>query len=113
MPGSSTTTPKDPISATATWGDAPSKPSCHSLVKKVKWTNERAQHAVPAAAGRGQIAGALTVPRQSAEAEGLTVHPAHLPFRGTQLLAWIILFVAGLFEVGWAVGLKYTHESIV
>ena len=23
-------------------------------------------------------------------------------------MAWIILFVAGLFEVGWAVGLKYT-----
>jgi quaternary ammonium compound-resistance protein SugE len=24
-------------------------------------------------------------------------------------MAWMILFVAGLFEVGWAVGLKYTH----
>ena len=24
-------------------------------------------------------------------------------------MAWVILFVAGLFEVGWAVGLKYTH----
>ncbi len=24
-------------------------------------------------------------------------------------MAWIILFVAGLFEVGWAVGLKYTE----
>ncbi|WP_095170316.1 quaternary ammonium compound efflux SMR transporter SugE [Pseudomonas sp. Irchel 3H3] len=23
-------------------------------------------------------------------------------------MAWIILFFAGLFEVGWAVGLKYT-----
>ena len=23
-------------------------------------------------------------------------------------MAWVILFVAGLFEVGWAVGLKYT-----
>jgi quaternary ammonium compound-resistance protein SugE len=23
-------------------------------------------------------------------------------------MAWIILFVAGLFEIGWAVGLKYT-----
>jgi len=23
-------------------------------------------------------------------------------------MAWIILFCAGLFEVGWAVGLKYT-----
>jgi quaternary ammonium compound-resistance protein SugE len=22
---------------------------------------------------------------------------------------WIILFVAALFEVGWAIGLKYTH----
>jgi quaternary ammonium compound-resistance protein SugE len=24
-------------------------------------------------------------------------------------MAWIILLVAGLFEVGWAVGMKYTH----
>jgi quaternary ammonium compound-resistance protein SugE len=24
-------------------------------------------------------------------------------------MAWFYLFVAGLFEVGWAVGLKYTH----
>jgi quaternary ammonium compound-resistance protein SugE len=23
-------------------------------------------------------------------------------------MAWVVLFVAGLFEVGWAVGLKYT-----
>lgn len=23
-------------------------------------------------------------------------------------MAWIVLFVAGLFEIGWAVGLKYT-----
>ena len=23
-------------------------------------------------------------------------------------MAWLILFLAGLFEVGWAVGLKYT-----
>lgn len=27
--------------------------------------------------------------------------------KGT-LMAWIILVVAGLFEVGWAIGLKYT-----
>ncbi|VFS92461.1 Quaternary ammonium compound-resistance protein sugE [Kluyvera cryocrescens] len=24
-------------------------------------------------------------------------------------MSWIILFVAGLLEVVWAVGLKYTH----
>lgn len=24
-------------------------------------------------------------------------------------MAWIILSVAGLFETGWAIGLKYTH----
>jgi quaternary ammonium compound-resistance protein SugE len=24
-------------------------------------------------------------------------------------MAWVILVCAGLFEVGWAVGLKYTH----
>jgi quaternary ammonium compound-resistance protein SugE len=23
-------------------------------------------------------------------------------------LAWILLLVAGLFEIGWAIGLKYT-----
>jgi len=25
-----------------------------------------------------------------------------------QQLPWLILFVAGLFEIGWAIGLKYT-----
>ena len=24
-------------------------------------------------------------------------------------MAWVVLFVAGLFEVGWAVAFKYTH----
>jgi quaternary ammonium compound-resistance protein SugE len=24
-------------------------------------------------------------------------------------MAWIIVAIAGLFEVGWAIGLKYTH----
>jgi quaternary ammonium compound-resistance protein SugE len=24
-------------------------------------------------------------------------------------MAWAVLFVAGLLEIGWAVGLKYTH----
>ncbi|MBN8951696.1 MULTISPECIES: quaternary ammonium compound efflux SMR transporter SugE [unclassified Rhizobium] len=24
-------------------------------------------------------------------------------------MAWFLLFLAGLFEIGWAVGLKYTH----
>ena len=24
-------------------------------------------------------------------------------------MAWIYLFFAGLFEIGWAIGLKYTH----
>ncbi|MCR5878396.1 quaternary ammonium compound efflux SMR transporter SugE [Phenylobacterium sp. J367] len=23
-------------------------------------------------------------------------------------MAWVILFIAGLFEIGWAIGLKYT-----
>ena len=27
----------------------------------------------------------------------------------TQTVAWIVLFVAGLCEIGWAVGLKYTE----
>ena len=25
-------------------------------------------------------------------------------------MAWVILLVAGLFEIGWAVGLKYTES---
>lgn len=25
------------------------------------------------------------------------------------MMSWIVLFAAGLFEIGWAVGLKYTH----
>ena len=24
-------------------------------------------------------------------------------------MAWFYLFVAGLFEIAWAIGLKYTH----
>ena len=24
-------------------------------------------------------------------------------------MAWVVLFIAGLFEIGWAVGLKYTE----
>ncbi len=24
-------------------------------------------------------------------------------------MAWLYLFIAGLFEIGWAIGLKYTH----
>ena len=24
-------------------------------------------------------------------------------------MAWTYLFIAGLFEIGWAVGMKYTH----
>ena len=24
-------------------------------------------------------------------------------------MAWVLLFIAGLFEIGWAIGLKYTY----
>jgi len=30
-------------------------------------------------------------------------------FRKEVAMAWFILFLAGLFEIGWAVGLKYTE----
>jgi quaternary ammonium compound-resistance protein SugE len=30
-------------------------------------------------------------------------------FGGCFSMSWIILFIAGLFEIGWAVGLKQTH----
>jgi multidrug transporter EmrE-like cation transporter len=30
---------------------------------------------------------------------------------GAREMAWVILVVAGLFEVGWAVGLKYTRKG--
>lgn len=26
-------------------------------------------------------------------------------------MSWIVLFIAGLFEIGWAIGLKYTEVS--
>jgi quaternary ammonium compound-resistance protein SugE len=29
--------------------------------------------------------------------------------RKAVIVAWVILVVAGLFEIGWAIGLKYTH----
>lgn len=29
--------------------------------------------------------------------------------QASSTLAWVILFVAGLFEVAWAIGLKYTE----
>jgi quaternary ammonium compound-resistance protein SugE len=35
--------------------------------------------------------------------DGLAVDHGVVP------VAWIVLFAAGLFEVGWAVGLKYTE----
>jgi len=31
------------------------------------------------------------------------------PAREVLVMNWTILFIAGLFEIGWAVGLKYTH----
>jgi quaternary ammonium compound-resistance protein SugE len=31
------------------------------------------------------------------------------PQIGEALMNWLVLIVAGLFEVGWAIGLKYTH----
>jgi quaternary ammonium compound-resistance protein SugE len=30
-------------------------------------------------------------------------------FPRSAVMAWLYLFIAGLFEVGWAIGLKYTH----
>ena len=38
--------------------------------------------------------------------EGLTSPPRTVKGRH---MAWVILVIAGLFEVGWAVGLKYTE----
>lgn len=28
---------------------------------------------------------------------------------GERLMSWIVLFIAGVFEVGWTIGLKYAH----
>jgi quaternary ammonium compound-resistance protein SugE len=28
---------------------------------------------------------------------------------GARTMAWLSLFIAGLLEIGWAIGLKYTH----
>jgi quaternary ammonium compound-resistance protein SugE len=32
-----------------------------------------------------------------------------VPSEGGDALAWLLLLLAGLFEVGWAIGLKYTE----
>ncbi len=32
----------------------------------------------------------------------------HYTWEGEHEMAWFLLIVAGLFEVGWAIGLKYT-----
>ena len=32
----------------------------------------------------------------------------NLPFRLSSSASWIILIIAGLFEVAWAIGMKYT-----
>lgn len=45
-------------------------------------------------------------------ADGETCEGASLPAWQTSMnpqTAWLVLFVAGLFEVGWAIGLKYTE----
>lgn len=34
---------------------------------------------------------------------------AHSGSMGGSQMTWIVLVLAGFFEVGWAVGLKYTH----
>jgi quaternary ammonium compound-resistance protein SugE len=47
--------------------------------------------------------GAGTTPR-------LSCFPGTAPRHSVEpVMAWIILFIAGLFEIGWAVGLKYTE----
>jgi quaternary ammonium compound-resistance protein SugE len=45
---------------------------------------------------------------QSRSGSAVSYGPEALFTQGTQL-AWIILVIAGLFEVGWAIGLKYTE----
>src|SRR4029078_3577680 len=44
------------------------------------------------------------------EASRFTAHPRGRPCLVRRVvMAWIILFVAGLMEIGWAIGLKYTE----
>jgi quaternary ammonium compound-resistance protein SugE len=40
----------------------------------------------------------------------LTILMGTTPFQhGVGVVAWLVLIVAGLFEIGWAVGLKFTE----
>jgi quaternary ammonium compound-resistance protein SugE len=43
------------------------------------------------------------VPRPNDPEDGL------IDLRWSAKMSWIILFLAGLLEIGWAIGLKYTH----
>src|SRR3982751_16518 len=54
----------------------------------------------------------LASPISAAEGRpsSFTAHPRGRPCLVRRVvMAWIILFVAGLMEVGWAIGLKYTE----
>jgi quaternary ammonium compound-resistance protein SugE len=48
--------------------------------------------------------GAATIAERSMFAR----HPAS-PRSAGETMAWVLLVIAGLFEVGWAIGLKYTE----
>jgi quaternary ammonium compound-resistance protein SugE len=38
----------------------------------------------------------------------MVIAPGTTPHQGRAAMAWIYLVLAGLFEIGWAIGLKYT-----
>jgi quaternary ammonium compound-resistance protein SugE len=38
----------------------------------------------------------------------VVIAPGTTPHQGRAAMAWIYLVLAGLFEIGWAIGLKYT-----
>jgi len=58
---------------------------------------------VAAAAGQSHIGSGRTTFQFNSSSAGTT-----LPVRRV-VMAWIVLFVAGLMEIGWAIGLKYTE----
>ena len=47
--------------------------------------------------------------RPAADPHGCVIALKGAGSTGAAVMAWIILGIAGLFEIGWAVGLKYTH----
>lgn len=57
----------------------------------------------------GDVRGNLRVPRRGDDPVTASFHSRDDPRNPLFAMAWIYLLLAGLTEIAWAVGLKYTH----